>query len=68
MIITIRLAALRLARAELSKLLTIRALPASLRSRSCWPSAASSSAEPIARVHLPTRIPLGFHGSWVPDQ
>jgi carotenoid cleavage dioxygenase-like enzyme len=26
------------------------------------------TAEPIARVHLPTRIPLGFHGSWVPDQ
>jgi carotenoid cleavage dioxygenase len=26
------------------------------------------TAEPIARVHLPIRIPLGFHGSWVPDQ
>jgi carotenoid cleavage dioxygenase-like enzyme len=26
------------------------------------------TAEPIARVHLPARIPLGFHGSWVPDQ
>ena len=23
--------------------------------------------EPVARVHLPARIPLGFHGSWIPD-
>ncbi len=23
------------------------------------------SAEPLARVHLPTRIPFGFHGNWV---
>ncbi len=25
------------------------------------------TAEPLARVHLPARIPLGFHGSWIPD-
>jgi len=25
------------------------------------------TAEPVARVHLPARIPLGFHGSWIPD-
>ena len=24
--------------------------------------------EPVARIHLPARIPLGFHGSWIPDQ
>jgi carotenoid cleavage dioxygenase len=24
--------------------------------------------EEVARVHLPARIPLGFHGSWIPDQ
>jgi len=24
-------------------------------------------ADPVARVHLPARIPLGFHGSWIPD-
>ncbi len=25
------------------------------------------TGEPVARVHLPTRIPLGFHGSWLPE-
>jgi carotenoid cleavage dioxygenase-like enzyme len=24
--------------------------------------------EPVARIHLPARIPLGFHGNWIPDQ
>ncbi len=23
---------------------------------------------PIARVHLPGRVPNGFHGSWIPDE
>ena len=26
------------------------------------------TGEPVARIHLPARIPLGFHGSWIPDQ
>lgn len=25
------------------------------------------TGEPMARVHLPGRVPLGFHGSWIPD-
>ncbi|MFD8141496.1 carotenoid oxygenase family protein [Streptomyces sp. NPDC059708] len=23
--------------------------------------------EPLARIHLPVRVPLGLHGNWVPD-
>ena len=26
------------------------------------------TAEPVARIHLPARIPLGFHGSWLADR
>jgi carotenoid cleavage dioxygenase len=26
------------------------------------------TGEPVARIHLPARIPLGFHGSWLADQ
>jgi carotenoid cleavage dioxygenase-like enzyme len=25
------------------------------------------TAPPVARVHLPVRVPLGFHGSWIAD-
>ena len=26
-----------------------------------------TASGPIATVHLPTRVPFGFHGSWIPD-
>jgi carotenoid cleavage dioxygenase-like enzyme len=26
------------------------------------------TSQPVARIHLPARIPLGFRGSWIPDQ
>ena len=28
--------------------------------------ASSMSEEPVARILLPVRVPMGFHGSWVP--
>jgi carotenoid cleavage dioxygenase len=30
-------------------------------------SAEDFTAAPLARIHLPGRVPLGFHGSWVRD-
>lgn len=29
--------------------------------------ASTMSNEPVATIHLPTRVPAGFHGSWVAD-
>jgi len=26
------------------------------------------TAGPVAQVHLPARVPLGFHGSWIADR
>jgi carotenoid cleavage dioxygenase len=41
--------------------------PATQRSELLILEAANMASPPIARVHLPTRVPAGFHGSWVAD-
>ena len=28
--------------------------------------ASAPTEDPVARVHIPARIPLGFHGNWIP--
>ncbi len=33
----------------------------------CLFDATAISSGPIAKVHLPVRVPVGFHGVWVPD-
>jgi carotenoid cleavage dioxygenase len=25
------------------------------------------TAAPVATIHLPARVPFGFHGNWIPD-
>jgi len=30
-------------------------------------AAGDFAGEPVATIHLPTRVPFGFHGNWLPD-
>lgn len=39
---------------------------AQLRTDLCIIDARDLSAGPVARVHLPQRVPAGFHGNWMP--
>jgi carotenoid cleavage dioxygenase len=32
----------------------------------CIFDAADITSGPLARVHLPQRVPAGFHGNWMP--
>lgn len=41
--------------------------PANDRSELIILDASDMAAEPVARVHIPHRIPPGFHGNWIPD-
>jgi carotenoid cleavage dioxygenase len=29
--------------------------------------ASAPGSQPVARIHLPQRVPYGFHGSWIAD-
>ena len=29
--------------------------------------ASAPGSDPVARIHLPQRVPFGFHGSWIDD-
>ncbi|MFE3193741.1 carotenoid oxygenase family protein [Nocardia sp. NPDC059240] len=41
--------------------------PATDRSDLVILDATNLAADPLATIHLPTRIPYGFHGNWLPD-
>jgi carotenoid cleavage dioxygenase len=41
--------------------------PAENKSELVIIDASNVASDPVARVHLPTRVPAGFHGSWVAD-
>ncbi len=31
------------------------------------PHAQDLGAGPVATIHVPHRVPIGFHGNWIPD-
>lgn len=41
--------------------------PAENKSELVIIDASAMEKGPVARIHLPTRVPAGFHGSWIPD-
>ena len=41
--------------------------PADDSSELCILDAEDIAGPEVARIHLPQRVPFGFHGNWVPD-
>ena len=41
--------------------------PAEEKSELVIVDASNVAGDAVARVHLPTRVPFGFHGSWISD-
>jgi carotenoid cleavage dioxygenase len=41
--------------------------PGENRSELVIVDASNMAADPVARIHLPVRVPAGFHGSWIAD-
>jgi carotenoid cleavage dioxygenase len=41
--------------------------PAENKSELIILDASNMEKDPVARIHLPTRVPAGFHGSWIAD-
>ncbi|MEU6865336.1 carotenoid oxygenase family protein [Streptomyces sp. NPDC046876] len=45
----------------------VRLRPGPVRDELVILAARDFGGEPLARIHLPVRVPLRLHGNWVPD-